>query len=444
MVWKGRRDLRRLQSEDQLLDDRLKRLMRTNFQLRAEKDVILRPVCFALTRADIEENMSHLRGLTFRQPVRYRRMRRGELREYILAKLGSQYTPEEFQDYAKALKRIGLLPRETDLMKAVTDLFSEQVAAFYDPDTHELFTFEDLSLQNNFERMILAHELVHALQDQNFDFKALALRSKNNDDAALAAQALVEGDACYEMGVYLRRNYKASQILSDLGLLFSQSTEKLFSAPVWLRDSLTFPYQEGQIFAAILHAEGGNPALDRAFKNPPLSTEQVLHPEKYLSATPDVPRPVSIAIEAKPVWRKSHENVVGELGIRSLFSQTLGLARAEQAAAGWGGDRYLVYETGHDQWVVVWKSAWDSPSDAREFFDALEDHYHARYETRTEEAFSRKRSKAERKPPVADSVFFSIANQKQNLIIDRDTVLYLDVPDAATMQFLLSKLHRIN
>jgi len=423
------------------------RLTQTNLQLRLEIDVIR-------SRSDMEKHVSCSRRLPFHKPVRYRRMGRGELREYILSQMRTQYTPGEFQNYERALQRIGLLPHDMDLMKTVADLYAEQVAAFYDPEKHELFTFDEMSLQGNFERMILAHELVHALQDQNFDFQKLPLRAKTNDDAALAAAALVEGDASHEMLVYLRRNFSVRQILGDVLTLVSQNNEKFFLAPDYLRHMLTFPYQEGTVFVAALRAAGGGAAVDRAFQNPPLSTEQVLHPEKYLAPVPDVPKAVAIDIDAKKSWKKSHENVVGELGIRALFSRTLGTERAEKSALGWGGDRYVVYETGCDRWVLIWKSVWDRSSDAREFFNALEDHYHTRYETGSAspaslehsgknhlgKGDSRKNGNPSPQPPSADSVFFSIANQRQNLTIRGDTVFFIDVPDPDTMQILLSKL----
>lgn len=383
------------------------------------------------TQQEIEVLISHFRELPFLKPVHYAKMKRPELRKYILSKLGAQYSPEEFANYELALKRIGLIPHKVNLVEIVADLLSEQIAAFYDPDTHELYTFNELTLANNMERMILAHELVHALQDQHFDFRALALRAKDNDDAAVAAAALVEGDASYQMGVYLRQHYKARELLGDLQVLFSQPTDKIVAAPAFIRDSLLFPYEDGQVFVSELHARGGNAAIDACFANPPTSTEQVLHPEKYSGPGKDIPVVINLEIKAASAsWKKLHQNVVGELGIRSFFTAALGLEKASEAAAGWGGDSYSLYSTGAESWVLVWKTVWDSPKDAREFFDALESFYHDRYGSP---------SQKEKTTQNVDAVFFSEATQKQSLSIKGSTVLYLDVPDLKIMKLLLSE-----
>jgi hypothetical protein len=433
-----RRLLWELDREQVLVDRRLSQMLATNRVLKTQIDTITSEACFKAVHGEVEKNVSDLRGLSFLSPVNYRRMPRSQLREYMLSKLRSQYAPEEFRDYERALKRIGLVPREVDLVDMVTELYSEQVAAFYDPDTRELFTFDGLSLKDNFERVILAHELVHVLQDQHFDLGKLPLKRKDNDDAALAADALVEGDASHLMNGYLQRFYNANQMFEDLGVLFSQKTDKLFSAPAYLRDIMLFPYQEGEAFVTALDLAGGQGAVNLAYQNPPLSTEQILHPEKYLAGSRDDPRTVMVSLNPSPSWRKAHENTVGELGIRSLLASALGNERAERAAAGWGGDRYVVYDAGNEQWVLVWKSVWDSRRDAREFFDALEEFFRDRYQSGRA---SRSKRAAFRQAP-ADSVFFSVASQKQNILIEKDTVFLLDAPDRATLQRLLAQVVR--
>lgn len=445
-VWNRQNYLLELETQMALLRRDLQSVSLKNTDLEREIERMKNLAFEKQTRREIETAMSRMRELPFRKPVRYRRMAKGDLRAFILSKLRAQYTAEEFCNYELALKRIGLLPRQVNLQDAVADLLSEQVAALYDTDAHELCSFADPAgggLRNNFQRMILAHELVHALQDQNFEFRALALRAKNNDDAAMAAAALVEGDASYQMGVYLRENYRAQEILGDLQLLFSQRTDKVLSAPAYLRDTLLFPYQEGQIFAAELHAGGGNAAIDAAFANPPQSTEQVLHPEKFLGAVRDAPKAVALTFKAGPLWKKLHENVLGELGIRSFFFDLLGVEEAARIAEGWGGDQFALYETATDKWVLVWKSVWDTEKDAREFFDALERFYRERYGAPDPGAAAISNPPQKKATPGADAVFFSVANQRQALMIRGKTVLFLDVPDIKMMQLLLSQLTRV-
>ncbi len=458
-VWDRENYLFRLREKEVRLNNDLQAILRQNRILQLRWEVLENLAYEKKYRRELETAISKNRALPFRQPVRYRYMEKIKLKDYIISKLGSQYTAEEFQNYELALKQIGLLPKDVHLKKVITELLSEQIAAFYDPDTHELYTFTDpttIRQENNFERMILAHELVHVLQDQNFDFRTLALRTKNNDDAALAAAALVEGDANYHMTLYLWENYQVHEILGDLQLLFSQKVDEILAAPPYLRDSLLFPYQEGQRFVAELYARGGNAAIDAAFLNPPQSTEQVLHPQKYLNSNKDVPKPVSLIIKASPSWKKLHENVVGELGIRSFFSEILDEEKAAHVAAGWGGDRYILYGIASDQRILVWKTVWDTEKDAREFFDALEGFYRIRYQLpeSTKRADTQRSAalatgpdlsaryalKKEKAEPKAGSAFFSIAQQKQNITIQGYTVWFLDVPNFHIMNKLLLEL----
>ncbi len=426
--------LEKLREEETRVNIELQSVLQRNRVLKSQIELRNNEQREESARAAIEKNISALRELPFLKPVEYKRIPKSELRAYILSKLRIQYSSDEFKNYEIALKRIGLIPRTTDLMQAITSLLSEQVAAFYDQDTHELYTFPEFNLGNNMERMILAHELVHALQDQNFTLQKLPLRTKDNDDAALAAAALVEGDATYQMGVYLRENYNAEQWLGDLQMLFTQPMDQMQAAPAYLRSSLLFPYQDGQIFISDLHANGGNAAIDAAFKDPPESSKQILHPEKYMAVPRDRPQPVVFTFKPEPSWKKLHENVVGELGIRALFEDQLGVEKAQRVAAGWGGDRYVLYEITRDRWVLVWQTVWDAPKDAREFFNALDELYHARY--RMEEGLGNKGE-------PADSIFFSVANQKQNITLFGRTVVLLDVPDAHTMAPLLQHFSKI-
>ncbi len=417
----------------------LQTVLKKNRELRQEVEKKRGGASHEKIRMDLEAEMSRLRQLPYQRPIEYRQMQRSELRDYIGAQMRSQYSAEELHNYELALTRLGLLPRGTNLGRLITDLLSEQIAAFYDMEKHQLCTFEGLDLKDNMERMILAHELIHVLQDQNFDLRTLPLKSKSNDDAALAAAALVEGDANYHMGVYLKKSFNVQQFFRDLKYLFAQRTDRLLAAPPYLRDTLLFPYQEGQMFVAELHARGGEEAIDRAFTHPPQSTEQILHFQKYLGPVPDPPKPVVLDPKIDPYWRKIYDNVVGELGIRSYFTPLLGANGASAAAAGWGGDRCQVYEVQNlpDRWVLLWKSVWDTPPDARKFFNALLQQYDKKYDIPKTVPPASTGKTAE---PRVDAVFFSVANQKQCIVLRGDTVWLIDVPDAATIKSVVQDL----
>src|SRR5947209_6017203 len=235
------------------------------------------------TRAEIEQQTAALRGLSFKKPVTYKSIGREELRKVLETKLGEVYGPQELRDYGRTLETLGLIPPGTDLREAILGMYDEQVAAFYVPEERALYTFKDTTFSGNLDKVTLAHELTHALQDQNFDLTRFPLKVKDNDDLALATSALVEGDATVLMAQFYGEHLDLRNMLSDVmtGML-GQKTAKFQTAPAFFRELLLFPYQQGAEFATAVFVAGGTDALNEAFRHPPVSTKQILHPEKYL------------------------------------------------------------------------------------------------------------------------------------------------------------------
>ena len=321
-------------------------------------------------RQSIEQQTSELRGLPFKNPVKYKMIERTELRRVLVEKVKEQYTEQELHNYSRTLATIGLVPEGTDLLDIIVSLYNEQVAAFYAPEERALYTFKDLVFSSNLYKMLLSHELTHALQDQNFDLQKFPLKIKDNDDLALATSALVEGDATVVMTRWYVENIDPAKMLGDLGAILGQNTAKLREAPPYLREMLLFPYQQGQQFAMTLFTSGGTGAIDAAFRNPPTCTKDILHPEKFLRhhATPEhleLPR-----VESKD-WRLIGNNVLGEFGTRFILGQAMGAYDAQVLAQGWNGDRYQVYERGtNGPTALVWATAWEDEQQAGEFEDA--------------------------------------------------------------------------
>jgi hypothetical protein len=321
-------------------------------------------------RARIEQQTSELRGLPFKNPVNYKMIERTELRRVLVEKIKEQYTEQEMRDYDRTLAAIGLVPEGTDLLNVLVSLYNEQVAAFYVPEERALYTFKDLVFSSNLDKMLLSHELTHALQDQHFDLQKFPLKIKDNDDLALATSALVEGDATVLMTRWYVENIDPSKMLGDLGAMLGQNTAKLREAPPYLRQMLLFPYQQGQQFAMTLFVAGGTGAIDAAFRNPPTCTKDILHPEKFLRqhATPE-------RMDLPPVestdWRRIGNNVLGEFGTDFILQQGMGAFDAQMLAQGWNGDRYQVYERGtNGPTAFVWATAWEDEQQAGEFEDA--------------------------------------------------------------------------
>lgn len=290
----------------------------------------------------------------------------------------------ELEGATRALIALGLLPDRSDLVDLTLRLLGEQVAGFYDPRTDEMIVVADGEFSA--EAYYYSHEVVHALQDAYLDPNDLMEEvTSDNDDESLAMAALYEGDAVVTSTLYLAAH---PELTLDLLREANEGTE-LETAPAAMVVSLVFPYISGQPFVDRLLNEGGWDAVDAAYLDMPASTEQILHPEKYLDrdfpVALELPSPSDVMGRA---WSEVHQNTLGELqvallladlppgdGLNATTGQYAIPEAAQNAAAGWDGDRYALWESGDGQEVLVWRIAWDTQQDARAFAAAL-----ARYE----------------------------------------------------------------
>jgi hypothetical protein len=218
------------------------------------------------------------------------------------------------------------------------------------------------------DRVTFAHEYDHALQDQQFDLNVLAPDHPDNLDRSTAVHGLIEGDAVLTMLQWARSGLtpEEAQTLGQSG----DADSGLADAPLILRESLVFPYSAGYAFVQRLYADGGCQAVDAAFRDPPASTEQVLHPDKYAAREqPDAVVLPPLAPSLGGAWRELATNVQGELETRILIQQYQDRATADRASQGWGGDRFSVLTDGN-RTALVLRTMWDSPQDASEFYDA--------------------------------------------------------------------------
>ena len=325
-----------------------------------------------LRRSQIEQDAASIRQLSFRRAVVYNVLDRAGIRQVVAGKLSEQYSDQEIQNISSGYSALGLLPPNFPLKQSYIDLLGEQIAAFYDQHQHKLFMFHDASLENAQNRVILAHELTHALQDQNFGLLNLALEIKNDDDRAAAASALIEGDATLVMSQYMAKDLTWKTLADTVTFSATQSMEQIRKAPRFLREMLVFPYIEGRQFCTAVYERGGYQALSAVYANPPASTAQILHPEKYFAETRENPIPVPIADTKFRGVKPLADNVLGEMGCRILFSQYTEPNdhgdTADKIAAGWRGDRYLVFDKGKS---MVWISFWRSDDDASDAFRAI-------------------------------------------------------------------------
>ena len=325
-------------------------------------------------RKEIEEATARIRGLAFKHPVAYDVLTREGIKKVLQGKISEQFSDAEFEHARLGYVALGLIPTDYPLKQRYLELLSEQVAAFYDQHTHRLYMYEDASLDSLQNRIILSHELTHALQDQYFGLKELPLEARDNDDRAAAASALVEGDATLEMNEFAMEGLSWKGIRQSVAGVFSQNMEQLQSAPRFLRESLLFPYTEGLRFCTELYDERGFGGVSAAYGRPPASSSEILHPETYQAG--EIPVPVA--------WKDTHvlgeapnaDNVLGELGARILLTDWTDSATATAAVKGWRGDRYLVFNKGR---ALIWRSHWASAQEAAQFMQAVSQMWKKRY-----------------------------------------------------------------
>jgi len=220
-------------------------------------------------------------------------------------------------------------------------------------------------------KLTYAHEYTHALQDAAFDLDTLQTDTPGEDDRGLARTALIEGDAVVSMLAWAFANLSPEELI-DIGATPVPSTEGI---PSWMVDQLQFPYTDGLNWASVLAGNPTNPdygQLDAAFDAPPDSTEQIIHIGKWdPRETPDSIDELDLAAGMGDGWEEVDATPIGEETIRVMLTFH-GLARtvANEAGAGWGGDRAVIATGPNDTFAVSWRTVWDTPADAREFADA--------------------------------------------------------------------------
>lgn len=329
---------------------------------------------------EVLRETSEIRQLPVRRSVRSGAQSRAEIERTIIHNLDEDTTPAEMRSAELALKKFGLAPPGFQLRSFLISLLAEQVAGYYEPKTGEFHLADWIDLDG--QKPVMAHELAHALQDQHFNLRRFERWPRGDSDAELAAQALVEGDATLAMSFYVVQNPLRALALRKSLAQMGDSSKQIDQAPRALRETLLFPYEQGMVWSLQLFRQGGWARLSQAFTDLPQSTEQILHAEKYLAR--EAPARVDIP-DISPVlgtsWKRIDYDVNGEWGLYLILDEHL---RAEdeskRAAAGWGGDRYALYEDERaGKLFLAQLTQWDTEQDAREFYDAYVKRTEQRY-----------------------------------------------------------------
>ncbi len=305
-------------------------------------------------------------GLKFkRHPVVLRRTRT-QVRQYVIHKFDQDVPPDELVGVQAAYRLLGLLPDSLDLRRTMVDLLTEQVAGYYDPDSNALYIPADIDPAQ--ARLIISHELVHALQEQYVDLDSL-IQQRNQNDRRSAAQAVLEGQATLAQILVLMPEQKVESLPNfwELRSALDQQQQQMTifaHAPMWLRESLVFPYLAGAEFVRWFGRT--HPGQEPFGALMPTSTEQILHTDHYAAGD----RPITLAFVGPASDTVRYENDLGEFETRLLLQQLLDSEPESAAlASGWGGDRYQVLGDPAD--AIVWYSVWDNAAAADRFAGGL-------------------------------------------------------------------------
>ena len=375
---------------------------------------------------EVLKETSEIRELAILRPVKSGAQSRAEIEHMLIKNLNEQMTAAQMRATEVSLRKFGLAPNDFEYRSNIIKLLTEQVAGYYDPKAQEFYLADWLELEG--QKPVMAHELTHALQDQHFNLRRFEKWPHGDSDAELAVHALVEGDATLAMTVYMARNPLVALAFSR-SLTTGVATEQFDKMPRAMRESLIFPYLQGSEWATQLYRKGGWSEVSNAFTKLPLSTEQILHADKYYKyerpikiVLPDVTSLLSagsrqqtansnqqsanskqqravgnqqsaISIQKsarrlptahRPLptdsWRRIDSDVNGEWTYYLILDEFLKAPlESKRATAGWAGDRYALYEGPNGQVFLAQVAVWDTENDAREFFDAYAKRTELRY-----------------------------------------------------------------
>lgn len=332
------------------------------------EESIWSPVQAARLLDQVEHQVETLRGLSPRAEVPLNFLDEREMTD-LLSQLYTERNPEaQLLPYTA----LGVLPEVS------ISIHVHEVVGVYVPEQEQLYVATGGQGSSADDQALLAHAYVHALQDQHFDLGAMGARATTTD-AALATRALVEGDAMLLTALYRYEDPPAADWLhlEELILQAEQPSygEELDGSEPWARLQ-RFPYREGRQFADTLFQAGGWDTINRAYLAPPRSAEQVLHPERYLSeGEQDDPTGVSVpdlgAALGEEGWTLLLQDTLGEFVVGLYLGETLPEETAWQAADGWDGDTFVVWEHEGGGQVRIWRTVWDTTAEAVEFERAL-------------------------------------------------------------------------
>jgi hypothetical protein len=325
---------------------------------------------YAKVAGDAIPGIEEVTGLKFKSNPKIEGRSRDDVRAFLEKRFREDLPDEEIAGTRAAYRRLGLIPDTLDLRAFMLDLLTEQVVGYYDPETKVLYVVEEAPPEQ--ASIIIAHELVHALQDQYMSLDSLQLLRGDND-RQIAAHAVIEGQATI---VQIQSMLGGADIATALPggwdrvrdmIRESSSQMPVFAtAPRIIQETLIFPYLSGAEFMRTFQQLRPGEA---PYGDLPRSTEQIVHARAYFTERDAVTR---VTLPAPRIGRGRYQNNLGEFETRIfLYEHVREQSSAVRGAAGWDGDRYMVVETPRGE-ALVWVTVWDTPVEAAEFTEVLD------------------------------------------------------------------------
>jgi hypothetical protein len=321
---------------------------------------------------ELMAQVSEIRGLAWQGPLNLQVVSSAELARRFADASERDFDPARFAAGEATLKLLGLIPGDLDYKRLMDDLLAEAVLGFYDPETKELFVGSDGRGELDARtRWIIVHEMTHALTDQVFGYGPATIRLDREDRAEeLAAySALLEGDATLAQTQWAERHLSTAEQAALLLGGGGGSVAAFLRAPPYIRRALFFPYNEGLAFVQSLYRDGGWPAVDAAYRDPPTSTQHILEPDTYRAGRRPTPAPLP-DVAAATGCTGLRTGMVGVFDMRAILDEHLPMADANRAADSWNGDAYSLLRCGATLgFVNRWRA--DGTAEATRLVDAL-------------------------------------------------------------------------
>ncbi|MBN2554760.1 MAG: hypothetical protein JXA97_02375 [Anaerolineales bacterium] len=364
--------------------------------IAAETESVCPPFSSEILRQiqEIERQVSELRGISLQHAVASRIVNTDEIWEQIQADMHEKYTLSAAEDEFLVLRLLGVVDESFDPAAFFLSFYGEQIAGEYDPEEESIVMLCNSGFGGT-ERLTYVHTYTQVLQDQNFDFEAglgyTQASCSEETDRCAAVEALIEGDAALLQSQWLRIFASAQDAEELTAFLNGFDTPVFDQAPLFIRSRLLFPYVEGMSFVLDAYLAGGWAGVDAIYAEPPVSTEQILHFERYPHDEPiSLQKPDLVPILGAG-WRTISAQSLGEFQLQSFLDTFLSETDAAMATEGWGGDLFLAYTNDEtDLSAGVLLTQWDTIADAHEFFYSLKEYGQHRFgeETRAEAGFA--------------------------------------------------------